>query len=807
MMYRTLLKHLLFAAALTSLPLAAEIRLASNGKTDYTVVTTARPTPDEKFAANDLAAILTRITGAKFSVNGDAPRKLHIGCRAPSDKTPLKEYERRVKSEAGDLYFYGGGLKGGVFAVYDFLEKYFDCRWYTFYGDECIPEKREAVFDKIELSVVPSFNSFSYYGGYCTTRTATGEAFRRRARLYNVYGNPPEPLLGAEYGHILGQVLPPGVPLPAGVNPFKPPLKYFKDKAYFKTNPEFFTMDKRGKRIPEFQACFSNAELRKTLIGNFETIVKNEYRGGPARLLIDLNDKGHAGEYFCHCPECMKLCEKYGSPAGPYWEFVLEICEYFKNKYPEIMLRTSAYGLAAIPPSKTVTRFPDNLAISIAPLGGTNFLRSYGQTPGVYRDIRTWGKFAAGAYAIQLYPTTYPRPLHTYPLVADIKRLVTNMREAKQLGVNEIRAEFGCGPHGDMGFNELRVYLLSHLTRNVDADTEALTRDFMAHYYGKAAPLMQKYLAELEKCEAAETNWMRYWFDHRSVLQYLTPENLLRWQGYFDEMEKLTADDKKANLHVRRCRTNLDEATMSVWYKFKPGEMPDRELMNTRYLRTLGDSYRDMLATFDTPGEIDARVGKLIEHRGRAMYYHYALAGKWRPLPAKFEKQQKAGKLFRLVPHINMRPRPRLSDDPEAAAGIAIEGKMPKRFRFMFQCWFDPVGDKPPAGFSRHFRNRVSVKKVPDDGKYHYHYLGTSRLYRESLIHTAGIRYGSGVMTGLLFDPAKPEQRFDIYISLKRKGEKLWFDEMLFVKSDRAGTLENAPEGKSTAAPAENERN
>ena len=45
-------------------------------------------------------------------------------------------------------------------------------------------------------------------------------------------------------------------------------------------------------------------------------------------------------------------------------------------------------------------------------------------------------------------------------------------------------------------------------------------------------------------------------------------------------------------------------------------------------------------------------------------------------------------------------------------------------------------------------------------------------------------------MTGLLYDPANPGQRFDVYISLKRDGEKLWFDEMLVVKSEKESTLE-----------------
>ena len=96
------------------------------------------------------------------------------------------------------------------------------------------------------------------------------------------------------------------------------------------------------------------------------------------------------------------------------------------------------------------------------------------------------------------------------------------------------------------------------------------------------------------------------------------------------------------------------------------------------------------------------------------------------------------------------------------------------------------------------------VKQVKDDGKYSYHYLGTTRVWQDSVNMTAGIRDGSGVMTGVLYDPEKPEQRFDMYISLKREGEKLWFDEMLFVKTDKPDTLlvKKADKADKPAAPA-----
>ena len=94
----------LLAAFCAASPLAAEVRLASEGKTDYTVIAPAQPTEHERAAADDLAMYLTRITGAKFLVNGDAPKKLYVGTKAPSDQTPLKDYERRVKEENGDIY-------------------------------------------------------------------------------------------------------------------------------------------------------------------------------------------------------------------------------------------------------------------------------------------------------------------------------------------------------------------------------------------------------------------------------------------------------------------------------------------------------------------------------------------------------------------------------------------------------------------------------------------------------------------------------------------------------------------------------
>ena len=112
-----------------------------------------------------------------------------------------------------------------------------------------------------------------------------------------------------------------------------------------------------------------------------------------------LNDKGHWGDKCCCCPECEKLNEKYGDPCGAYWDFTLELCDYFAKKYPEIKLVNLAYGITRdVPKLPGDGKTPKNLVVEIAPLGASNFLRDYKDTPRVHKNIADWGKIIGGKY-------------------------------------------------------------------------------------------------------------------------------------------------------------------------------------------------------------------------------------------------------------------------------------------------------------------------------------------------------------------------------------------------------------------------
>ena len=96
-------------------------------------------------------------------------------------------------------------------------------------------------------------------------------------------------------------------------------LPWIENRNYFTTNPEYFPMNKEGKREPQGQLCFSNMELRHVLNKNITEQLKLELKRVKTTsgiLTIDMNDIVY--EKFCWCPECIDLEKKYHtSPVFP----------------------------------------------------------------------------------------------------------------------------------------------------------------------------------------------------------------------------------------------------------------------------------------------------------------------------------------------------------------------------------------------------------------------------------------------------------------------------------------------------------
>ena len=755
--------------------------LADNGLTDYSIVQKDVPTDNEKLAAADLAAYLGKISGAKFSVGGAGKHKIFVGVAAPGDNAPLKRRETRIKSVGDDIYIWGEGPHGNADAVYDFLEDLLGCRWYTTRGDEYVPKRSRIAFDKLDYSRVPSFANAAFWGGDIGAFRDCLDFFRR-SRM-DSYLNGEYTQLGPNYFHTPSQMLPPGVDAKdIGPTNLRPAYKYFKDKKYFVTDPEYFSMTEGGKRTVH-QLCYSNPKLREELTRNYELVIEKEYKGDEAIINCDLNDNTgityRGRKVTCACPDCLKLVEKYRDGAGPYYDYLLWFAKYIGAKYPRIVIKSGAYMLTEFP-VLGVERFPDNVIIERAPLW-KNFLKplSHPSNSMMLMQMKAWTRKSSGIQ-LQMYPTIYPQYYFgSWPLVANVRQLAENLRVSKQIGVARISGECGIFPIFQIAFNDLRFFVLAQLTRDVTRDEKKLAEEFFERLYGKAAKLMLEYYNEIEKCEAEAKNFMRWCPDPRATLSYLTPENLTRWEKMFDEMESLTADEPRALLKVRTARMNLDETLLLVSYKFPEGKKPDIDAVRERWFKAHGADMDDLIRR---PEELPYRSWRAA-YRGMELELYTRLARGPKPLPEEFRQKQAGKKIHQLVPakfsNQCYTVNPSFNGwryDNQAAFGISF-----KRLT--------PLGDKPltPTALSvrRHdsitldscwdsiyaelFDRRSIAPEVFRKSKpgFHLYYLGKTMLWPDCEMTVYRFVPGVYAPAGYLYDPAHPRKLYDVYVSLR----------------------------------------
>ena len=801
MKYMLMLAAAIVAAAL---PLRAELVVAEDGRTAYSVELKAEPTEREKLAAEDLAKYLGMISGAEFAVGGSGERKLFVGTPAPDDPKPLERRETRIRNVGSDIYIWGEGPHGNADAVYDFLEDLLGCRWYTTRGDEYVPKKTRIAFDKLNYSRVPSFIGATFWSGEPEAYRGCRD-FYRRSRM-DLGFNGEYTALGPNYFHSPSQMLPPGVDA-KGIGPtnLRPAYKYFKDKKYFVTNPEFFTMTADGRRTVH-QLCYSNPELRKELINNYEIVIANEYKGGEAVVVCDLNDNSgvpwNGIKVSCACPGCLALVKKYRDGAGPYYDFLMYMSDYFKKKYPLIKIKGLAYMLSEFP-VLGVERFPDNIIIDRSPLW-KDFLKpmSHPSNSMMLMQMKAWAK-KCGEFQFQMYPTIYPRYYFgSWPLVANVRQLAENLRVSKRIGVARIAGEYGFKPIHHVGFNDLRFFVLAQLTRDVTRDEKKLAEEFFTRVYGKAAPLMIEYYNEIEKCEAEEKNFMRWCPDPRATLSYMTPENMTRWEKMFDEMERIAADEPRTLLKVRTARMNLDEALLLVAYKFPEGKKPDVAAVRERWDRAHGADMDDLFRNRSEWGGKWWRRILVAGFREMAMELYTRLARGPKPLPEEFVKKQNGRKIHQLMPALFANQSYAYDPDNNAwrydnagAFGISFKRLI-------------PLGDKPlnATALKVHRHDSITlengwdaVNAEPFDRQwikpdvfrnskpgYHLYYLGKTMLWPDCMMTVYRFVPGVYAPAGYLYDAAHPRKLYDVYVSLRFDApDNLSCDQVVMVECEK----------------------
>ena len=791
-----------FAGCCSTSQKVGRIAIATNGTSPYSIWHDKEDKdPTMAAAVKDLSEHLKKITGADVPVDDNAAEfRIFVGKRAEGDNAPFTGVrERRIKTVGNDIYLYGDGKFGTIGAVYDFLEKFCGCRWFgPWPGDSLVPSRLTLIIDQIDYSHTPSFHSLELGGSWPLAKVHPGiKDYLRRNRCFlqpDYRGASPSD--GWKYigptTHGLSAYFPPGGHKPGSfVRQWAGPHVALADKAYFKDHPEYFTMNKEGKRVPDRQLCFSNPDVRRILTENMETVLKYEKYNTSDYAIIDLSFNDRSGG-FCECPNCKALEDKYKSPGGPYYDYLIELGGKFIGKYPRLVIRMIAYetDMTGIPP-KADTRFPANISVIVAPLC-QDFSKplSHPYNASYKKEFEDWGRIA-GKMWWWSYPVLYPHGIRAYALFPGVYRNADNIKFAYGIGTRYIISEMGGSLVHNCAFKKLNDYLQVRLSDNVDDSVDRIVKEYCDHCYGPAADLMVKYLREADKESVKDPNYFIYYDDPRSMRSLHSPKNLVRWQGYFDEMEKRIGENKYQLLQLGRARVNLDALTLLQWNRIRK-EMP--KFATDAKLASIDKRYADEVEADSQDvwtGRFRNEYGQGYETSLFSSVGRTAYLGERHPAPVPTELAEKYGRGN--VTPIRMDVRtylPSRTDEPDAAGGTAVEAQIADA-----QFGYTPcIVEKMPDG--SYTRNRpwlipfksspLMRKRLPEfkaANGYKPYFVDRIKLTAADTVVVTGVDTKAHFFIADAFDPKHPEQEYDIYISIKYlKDENVLIDRMYVCK-------------------------
>lgn len=241
-----------------------------------------------------------------------------------------------ILGDGDKIALVGKGKQGGLFAVYEFLEKHVGCRWPE-PGREHIPR-----LTSLDLNLDQTHSPAFAYRGVALHGPCTDEHYlniidwlaKNRANTLQfsceVYDELRPRLIEA--------ILDRGVSMKIGGHSRK---YFFPSEKYFDAHPEYYALVK-GKRTGETQLCYSNHESVDQYAANINAYLESR----PEIGVIGLWPSDGYG--FCECDECQ---------AKPTTDVLLDytnaLAERIHKQFEDVQIEFLSYIHYTTPPAKT----------------------------------------------------------------------------------------------------------------------------------------------------------------------------------------------------------------------------------------------------------------------------------------------------------------------------------------------------------------------------------------------------------------------------------------------------------------------
>ena len=458
----------------------AEFTVVDNAANPLTIYTTGGPTGPNKVAAADLAAYLTKISGAKFTVAATPSplpdRGIFVGPTEnktndadipnPADLAPDAF---RIRVSTNRAFLLGGSTQGTQYAVFAFLEK-LGCRWWS--ADE---------------ETIPSLKTINYPSGDTTTRPVFSmhSLFNREAQQnLNRFSSKSRSTSTEDFlgGHNLYPLLTPAA----------------------NAHTDYYPMNKAGQRAGNnLHFCYLAPGIAETLAAALEQKIKE--RGGELKNTIYFAGMGDWYGGMCECPACKAVYDKetWTDPDGkkkPGYTATLltminKTAELLEQKHPGIRLGTFAYMSLEAPPATVVPRA--NVIIRVPRLRHCTVhdAATCEQNRSYLLNLKRWCELAPNRVYVWEYGANFAGFLRPFPCLYS---MANNLKLYAQIGIKglEIQGNY-TSTGGDLAV--LKNYVWAKVMADPTLDPRAVLVDFCKGYYGPAADDMLAYVDALEK--------------------------------------------------------------------------------------------------------------------------------------------------------------------------------------------------------------------------------------------------------------------------------------------------------------------
>jgi hypothetical protein len=484
---------------------ADSVRLAVEGESDFIITVPEHASGDLLWVAATLSTYLEGVSGARVEMyGGTMPRKDQIvfDVRKHNGFGPEGF---RIRAEGRRITFSASTEIGARNAVYTFVEKYLGCRLHS-------PAVR-TVQRRTTLTLPP-----------IDDRQEPAFSFRLQDFSDSTYALWHKLSSRDDWGLF--------------VHTFRvlvPPEKYFAE------HPEYFS-ENRGVRVPDGQLCLSNPDVFHIVVEELRRRMKENPK---ARYWsVSQNDT-----YLpCTCAKCKAMDDAEGSQAGSLIRFVNKVAAEFPDK----IISTLAYQYSRSAPKKT--KPARNVNIMLCSIE-CNRSKPIEQNPGdasFVTDVRDWSRLTHNVllwdYVIQFRNLVSPFP--------NLRVLQPNLQFFARSGINAVFEQGLPNFHGE--FAELRSYLISKLLWNPDVNVDSVMDDFLAGYYGDAAPFLRQYIDSMQNAlELSGEDLSCFGYPFPSADGYLSARMLDRYQECFDKAEAAAAHQPDYLLRVQTARLPL----------------------------------------------------------------------------------------------------------------------------------------------------------------------------------------------------------------------------------------------------------